>query len=52
MESDDEVLLLLRYVAPLDIGTQVVEPSKAAALPTSVKSCIPFRLHETLLMES
>ena len=42
VESDDEVLLLLRYVAPLDIGTQVVEPPEAAALPTSIETCIPF----------
>jgi hypothetical protein len=40
MEADDGVLLLLREAAPLQVGAQVVDPPKAAALAAPLQPCI------------
>jgi hypothetical protein len=38
MEVDDEVLLLLRECAPLEVWAEVVDPPQPAALPASLKA--------------
>lgn len=40
MQSDDQILLLLREVASFEVGPQVVDPSQPAALPASLQSCL------------
>jgi hypothetical protein len=39
MELDDEAVLLLRDVAPLQVGTQVIDPSQPAALAAPQQAC-------------
>ena len=39
MERDDEVLLLLREAAALEVRAEVVEPTQAAALAAALQPC-------------
>jgi len=39
VKPDDEVLFFFSYVAPLEIGTEIVKPSKPTTLPTSLEAC-------------
>jgi len=39
VEADDGVLLLLREAAPLQVGAQVVDPPKSAALAAPLQPC-------------
>jgi len=39
VEREDEVLLLLREAAALQVGTEVVDPPQAAALAAALQPC-------------
>jgi hypothetical protein len=41
VERDDEVLLLLREAAALEVGAEVVDPPQAAALAAALQPCTP-----------
>lgn len=40
MEPDDEVLLVVGDVPPLDAGAQVVQPPQAAAFAAPLQTCM------------
>ena len=40
MELDDELILLLREVASLEVGTEVIDPPKPATLAAPQKAYI------------
>jgi hypothetical protein len=39
VEREDEVLLLLREAAALEVGAEVVDPPEAAALAAALQTC-------------
>ena len=49
MQLDDELFFLLGERAALEVRPQVVNPSKAAALPTPLQACIPRDIAPTPL---
>jgi len=36
MQPKYQILFLVRYIAPFNIGSQIIHPSQPATLPTSI----------------